>query len=147
MHVHEYLLNRVKKGDVLHEIHGRSAIVVIANHPGEKNVVLEDKCLGLLRVPLWPNHLGTGTGVAIGIQFVRKQNDVIHQVRQSDRLELGKRVREIRPMVLEARSQRSQSRMLQSVHTAPKKGRSLARLWTAKWVSDPQLLCTKLETN
>ena len=65
--------NRVKQRDVLHEVQGISAVVVIADYPGEK-AVLEYKCLGMLRVPLWPVDIS----LAIGIKFVGKPDNVVH---------------------------------------------------------------------
>jgi hypothetical protein len=68
----------VNDRDVPHEFQGSSAVVVITNYPGGKNVVLEDKCLGLPRVPLRPGHLRP-TGLTIGIEFVGKPYDVVHE--------------------------------------------------------------------
>ncbi len=75
-----HLLNRVNQGHVPHELQGISAVVVVANHPGEKSGVLEDECLGIPRIPLRPGHLRPDTGLTIGIQFVGKPNDVVHEV-------------------------------------------------------------------
>ena len=87
--------------NVLHKRHRIRPVIVVSNYTREKRVVLEDQCLGLPRIPLWPGHLGSMTDVTIGIQVPGEQNDVVHQVGQfAEFLQRPKRVREIRRMEL-----------------------------------------------
>ena len=70
----------MEKRNVPHERHRIRPVVVVANHPREKHVVLEDQCLGIRSPPFWPVHSRPRTRITIGIQLPSEPNNVVHQV-------------------------------------------------------------------
>jgi len=68
--------NGIKQGQVCDQVQRVGAIVVITEHDGEVNVVLEDNRLRLLRVPLWPSD---SEALAVGVEFIDESDDIVPQ--------------------------------------------------------------------
>ena len=66
--------------NIPHERHRIRPVVVAANHPREKYVVLEDQRLGIRSLPFRPVHSRPKTYITIGIQLPSEPNNVVHQV-------------------------------------------------------------------
>ena len=65
----------VKQGDVRNKIERIGAIVVIADDEWEERAVLEDDCLGFLRVPLGPRD--PKTLLTVRVEVVGESDDIV----------------------------------------------------------------------
>ena len=68
-------LDGVKQGDVRNKIERVGAIVVIADDEREERAVLEDDCLGFLRVPLGPRD--PKTLLTVRVEVVGESDDIV----------------------------------------------------------------------
>ena len=91
-------LDGVKQGHVTDIAERISAVGVIADDEREERAVLEDDCLGLLRVPLRP--WDTETLVAVRVEVVGESDDVVPE------FSYAKGVDEVRRMRLESNARR-----------------------------------------
>ena len=72
------VLDRMKQGHIRDQVQRVSAIIVIADDDGEENVILEDNCLWVLGVPLWPRD--SKAILPVRVLVIDESDDIIPQL-------------------------------------------------------------------